>query len=1257
MINIKDKNGISRLSIDENDKSVYRKVLMEEEYISLTFESDIIIPFAKGDYIDTEFGRFYIVHLEDPKFSKTGSYTHSIKFHADWERWRTRMLFYNRQNGFEKSWKMTHYPSVFLDIVVDNIKRAGFGEYAYAVDPELTEMKFIEFDSVNIVDGLTLIAEAWQTEWYIRNGIIYLGKCVHGSTIELKAGDSISEDISISDSNSEYCTRLYAFGSTKNLPQNYRKEEETDDVIEGIVEKRLKLPKGIPYVDAWANMADEDVVEGSATFDNVFPHFIGKIKTISLKTYTEAIENEDGTTTTNEWDAYRFTDNGFVFDKDYLIKDQELRLIFQTGRLAGMDFALTFEPDGQSQVFEIIRNEDYGRPLPSDIGENFIPQVGDTYILYGYDTKFVADNLVEKAEYELYDEALKYIAQKSKLNAVYTCKTNPIRCAGYTENNAGNLVFSSYNIIDLDVGQSVRIKSDNLGTVVSRIRSFEKKLYNKYIAEYEIGDEERYSMTGNIQDEIDTLKKNLAGDQTDGHISIVRLLDKKTPTDNNVFSSLRARKEFLRKDVIDRTSQKIVFEDGIQLGKLYSSGEMGGRIDGDGNAELLTMVVRHLLRSAEFRNGFTGEGWQLWVDDWGLSNLEIDKLTVRQMMTVFELLIERIRAVGGQIIVSAANGKVKSVEDTGDAYKVTFEGENYFVAHDLIRCQVFSGLENNGQSPVRGYWVEVQSVVDGKVIIPKSEFAEWGTSPMEGDECVLMGNTEDPYRQSLISIAATEDGQPRIDIMDGVNSKNFVGCLRARIGNLDGIGDTNFPLDKQPQGNGLYADNAYLRGTFLLSTGEDIKTKFEVMEGKIESMVEGLREDFMQDKGFLANPNFFEGMLHWETSNDVVFYKIGSKWIWTNSIISKKNNFALTEFDGERNICRIRNNYIIQRQKDYLSLPEVTINADGQKEPASVYVSFFYKVVTPGTLSIWFTGEDHSDFVDYSPFIVHEELESTNGQYLQYNASGLWNGTGDFCLYFTGEIHVYMMILTTDRLESLKYMYRTLFEQTPNLLKLTAAVFDQDEQALQETGLIIKPERGGIYCQDDNGNMALIGAMITENGKSKIVLQAEDIDIEGSMFLSGYLHKSKTILTKDNWDQYIYHKYGYYNLDVKKSGTYIIVDKGFPQEYSVVYMPYLNGNNSCTQELADEVRGYVGNTVIIYNNNTSDFGVSGYCTQEGTSNNFVSPTIKPGEFISLKCVCKPIDGVEYVYWEFNRGTSVQITENSNDATLPDDSQK
>lgn len=1241
-MNIKDKNGISKITVPENDKCIYHKSLMEEEYILLNFNSDTVIPFAKGDYIDTEFGRFSIVYLDPPKFSKSGGYTYDVKFHAPWERWRNRILFYSRQNGSEKSWKMTHRPEIFLDIVIDNIQKAGFGDYAYAVDPELTEMKFIEFNSNNIIDALSAIAEAWETEWWIRDGIIYLSRCEHGNAIELKAEDAISGDIGISDSSSEYITRLYAFGSTRNLPTNYRQEESGSyDVIEGVVEKRLKLPQGIPYVDAWANMSDEDIVEGVVVMEHVYPRFTGTIKTISMVTYTETIENEDGTTTVNEWDAYRFTDDGFVFDKDYIIEGQELRMTFQSGKLAGMEFAVVFEPDNLSQVFEIVRNEDYGIPLPGDNGNDaFLPQVGDTYVLYGYDARFVADNLIGNAEYELYDEALKYIAKKSQRNLVYSVKSNPIRCAGYTEVN-GSLVFSNYNIIDLDVGQSVRLNSDALGIVVSRVRSFEKKLVNKYIADYEIGDDERYSRTGSMQDEIDAI--TTTGSQTSaGNLPIIRLLDTTLPTDNNVFSALRSRKEFLRKNVVDRTSKKIIFDDGLALGN-YIPGDRGGRMDGDGNAELLTMVVRHLLRSAEFRNGFTGEGWQLWVDEWGLSNLEIDRLTVRQIMTVFELLIERIRAVGGQIIVSAANGKIKSVEDTGDVYKVTFEGENYFVEHDLIRCQVFAGVENNGQpqNPVRGYWVEVQSVTDGKVVIPKSEFTEWATLPMEGDECVLMGNTENPYRQNLISIAATEDGQPRIDIMDGVNAKNFVGCLRARLGNLDGIGDSNFPLDKQPQGNGLYADNAYLRGTFLLSTGEDIKTKFEVMEGKIEAMVEGLRQDFMQDKGFLANPNFYEGMMYWKTSNDIIFYKVGSKWIWADNIISLKNNFAVTEYDGERNICRIRNNYIQQDHDNYLSLPEIVTNDAGLKEPASVYISFFYKVVTPGTLNISFVGVDNTGFIEYESLNSQEYLESTDGKYQQYTTSGLWNGTGDFMLSFTGEIHLYMVILTTDRLESLKYLYRTLFEQAPNLVKISAAVFDQDEQALQETGLVIKPEGGGIYCQDADGNFALIGAMITEGGHSKIVLQAEDININGAMSLTGYIHKSRTVITPNNISDYLDADFNFWTvLDVRKAGTYISVEGTF-SEPPTIYMPGLYDGEYSISAL-DKIRGYVGNSLIIYCNSPSGMGVSGRCLMEGTSS-YVSFNLADGEFISLVCKCKNINGREDIFWEGTKGTSIQPT--------------
>lgn len=127
-----------------------------------------------------------------------------------------------------------------------------------------------------------------------------------------------------------------------------------------------------------------------------------------------------------------------------------------------------------------------------------------------------------------------------------------------------------------------------------------------------------------------------------------------------------------------------------------------------------------------------------------------------------------------------------------------------------------------------------------------------------------------------------------MDVMDGVKAKNFTGCLRARLGNLDGISDDWFPADNQPHGNGLYSDNAYLRGTFLLVTGEDIKTKFEIVEGKIVSSVTALRNDFATERGYLNNPAFDDGLMKWSTENETVFFLVGNRWIWANGNVLTK---------------------------------------------------------------------------------------------------------------------------------------------------------------------------------------------------------------------------------------------------------------------------------------------------------------------------------------------------------------------------------
>lgn len=497
-------------------------------------------------------------------------------------------------------------------------------------------------------------------------------------------------------------------------------------------------------------------------------------------------------------------------------------------------------------------------------------------------------------------------------------------------------------------------------------------------------------------------------------------------------------------------------------------------------------VTSDSIRSAgQFVDGLLGAGFQLWKGEDGRTYLTVDKLTVRHTMAVLELLIEKVRSVGGQICVSAANGRIKTVEESGEHYLITFEQENMFVQHDLVRCQTFTGKD------MRSYWVEVTDVTETGIVVVKEEFE--GVEPKEGDECVLMGNTANSDRQNMVLISATEDGQPRVDVMDGVSGKTFDNALRARLGNLDGIKDDKFPADRQPRGNGLYADNAYMKGTFVLETGEDVKTRFEITEGKVQSAIDSVRNDFLSEKGYLNNPTFVSGLEKWNSENETVFFLVGNRWIWANgAALSKKGDGASVVTDMGRKVVRIRNKYIRQKHENLRFVPTFPTNGEGKKEALPVYLSFFYRCAKSGTLKIGFENVDKTGFADFNSMEVSEEIAATGG-YVQYTCSGLWNGTGDFKLEFDGDIYLYMLVLSTDKIEALTYKYKTLFEQSERLVKISAAVFDKDEKMLEETGLITTSKVSGLYAIDGDGNLkSFIGA-----GQDGVKIKAANIQLEG----------------------------------------------------------------------------------------------------------------------------------------------------------------
>lgn len=1077
MITIYGSDGIAKAQIATDDNSTQVKEIQGDNILTLSFTLYEHIALEVNDYTEFQGERYWLMEQYKPEQLSTVEWKYDVKLYGI-ESLLKRFLVLNDTDGDDEPvFTLTAPPREHVALIVKSINNGMNNTTDWKVGTvEGTENIVIDYEGKYCDEALKEVAEKAgnRAEWWCEGQTVNVCRCEHGEEVTLAYGKGLTSlECDMAD-NVKFYTRLYPIGSSRNIdPERYG-------------HSRLQLPNGEKHIDV--NVEKYGIwhhYEADA-FSDIYPKRIGTVTGVR----SEQVTGEDG----NPYKIYYFRDDSMGFDpNDYEIGGKVKRVSFQEGsELAGLGdeengtyyFEVNFNSD--TREFEIITIWPYDddTQLPND---TLIPKVGDKYILWNVR---MPDEYYPLAEQEFKQAVDKYNEEHAIDVSCYKSPTDHV----YIEEHG----------IDLYIGRRVRLESakyfPETGFRSSRITKVTRKVNLPSQMDIEISDATSTGTMEAISDSI-TDAKNYVKTATSGSFpDLIRSWDNTYPTDNNVFSARRALKESLSRLRPDTAKEKITFLKGADFGS-YNTGENGGTVDGDGNAEWLTAVIRELLRSLKFVDGMTGEGWQLWMDALtGLSNLTIDKVTIRQTLVALELLIQKVRSIGGQFVVSAASGKIKAVAKDGDNYKITFEQDNEFVAHDLMRCAEFTGTH------LRGYWVEVSASDGNGITVPVSEFG--GVEPKEGDECVLMGNTQNRLRQNLISIAATEDGQPRVDVLDGVRAKNFNDCLRVRLGNLDGISDSRFPTDNQPHGNGLYGDNVYLMGTFVLTTGEDILTRFEITEGKIEAAVEGLRQDFAGDKGYLSNATFYDGMSLWDTDNEAVFFLVGNKWIWANNkVLTNKGNFANVVTDNGRTVVFICNNYITQKNENLRSIPNFSVNDNGKKEAIPVYLSFFYRCKKSGTLKVCFENIDKTDFENFNSMEVLEDLEVTEG-YQQYSCNGLWNGTGDFKLSFSGEIYLYMLILSTDRIESLTYKYRTLFEQSERLVKISSAVFDKDENALKETGLFIKPEGAGLYAQDADGKVALIGVSVDEvdeegNKKSTIKLTADHIKLEGLITANG----------------------------------------------------------------------------------------------------------------------------------------------------------
>lgn len=309
------------------------------------------------------------------------------------------------------------------------------------------------------------------------------------------------------------------------VPVSYFSDNKAGQTAEGIVAKHLMLPEGVSCIDAFPDMKPEEAVEQIVVFDDIYPRREGVTANVTTHPYTDIIDNADGSKTESKWTAWRFKDAdlGFHFSKEYRIDSKDLMVKFQSGPLAGMEFEVIFNPydsassdkpqsellkDGtwnpKAQVYEIVRNDDYGRMLPDD-ALHPSEDGGDVYVLSGYDPQFVSDALIPNAEKELLERAKEYMEKSKQDPSTYDNTMMSDYIYGINPDTGKQDAEFAKNFI---IGQRVNLinKAYFVDGRISRIIGFEFNLDMPYDSPvYTVGETAPYSRIGELENKIDSI--------------------------------------------------------------------------------------------------------------------------------------------------------------------------------------------------------------------------------------------------------------------------------------------------------------------------------------------------------------------------------------------------------------------------------------------------------------------------------------------------------------------------------------------------------------------------------------------------------------------------------------------------------------------------------------------------------------------------------------------------------------------------------
>ena len=595
--------------------AIIKYALMGDYYIELPFSLLTPLDFPLGSYITYKGRKFEIMSEVYPDFdNKTGGYKYTLQFQAQQNHMKNFICFWLGGDNPEAVFHNTTDLASFGALIVANMNKAlgGNNWQMGSVNVEHPETnKLVSFNGDTCWDALSSIAETFDVEWWTEeNGSIvtlHFVKLNFGTPETFKRGEVVKSIPAKKGDDSEYGTRFYVFGSTRNLTKEYGQSEQ-GGVTNHVSEVRLRLPDGQQYIDARPGLTKNEIKEVVVFFDDIYPK--------NTETVT-SVETIDRTIIEGQTDkAYVMVCNDTPFLPSDVIEGETLGAHFTSGDLIGWDFELaliddngdnidpaTWKPeDGFNKKFEIIAQvETSGESQQIIPNENMRPRGKDddrgpdTFVLTGVK---LPQQRIDEAEQELLNAGTSYAAKHSSDTTVYDCETNPVYC--------------THNEKNYEAGQAVRLMGPQFGIDgrLSRIQGYEKKLYNEYIATYTVGDNTPYSRLGSIESDVKaSLYSQRIGIAENGAaIYLITRYDNTFPTDTNAYSARRAIWEFANKQAPDTFKGRMTFNAGAQFGPSYASGitGVGGFINEKGAGELESLFIRRFLEVPELRYNRVG---------------------------------------------------------------------------------------------------------------------------------------------------------------------------------------------------------------------------------------------------------------------------------------------------------------------------------------------------------------------------------------------------------------------------------------------------------------------------------------------------------------------------------------------------------------------------------------------------------------------------------------------------------------------------